>query len=94
MFVTILFYAVDWTIDKILDNLGKGSYGKVRKAIHLSTQKYYAVKIMEVENDTNRKVADIEQENFLRLQNSSPYLINIIECFEEVLFLFMNLLYF
>jgi serine/threonine protein kinase len=84
MFDNILYFYEMFKSDELLELLGEGSFGKVRKAVHLSTGNTYAIKIMDVELDKKRKIADMEQMNFLRLQGSSPYLVNIIECFEEV----------
>jgi serine/threonine protein kinase len=62
--------------------LGNGSFGKVHEAVHLETGKKVAIKSVDVEKF--EKIANVEQSIFLKLKGSSPYLVNLIECFEEV----------
>jgi serine/threonine protein kinase len=66
------------------DFLGKGSFRLVRNTVHLATQKKYAVKILELEFEPSKKIADIEKENMEKLKGYSPYLINLVECFDLV----------
>jgi hypothetical protein len=48
---------------------------------------------MEMEEEWRKKVADQEKENFERLKGFSPYLVDIVECFDEVTFFFFLLLF-
>jgi serine/threonine protein kinase len=70
------------------ESLGEGSFGTVRKGFQESTNKYYAIKMMDIEKEAKKKVADQEKENFERLKGFSPYLVNLVECFDEVIFFF------
>jgi serine/threonine protein kinase len=74
--------------DKLGERLGEGSFGIVRKALHERTNKYYAIKIIDIEVKSKRKNADQEKENFEKLKGCSPYLVNLMECFDEVFYLF------
>jgi serine/threonine protein kinase len=71
-------------LDKLGELLGKGPFGIVRKAVHISTQKEYAIKMSNLEAEMDRKVADAEKESLELLKGFSPYLMNLNECFDEV----------
>jgi serine/threonine protein kinase len=81
-------------LDKLGELLGKGSFGVVRKAVHVSSQKEYAIKMSNLEAEMDKKVADAEKESLERLKGFSPYLMNLIEYFDEVCyFLTENFVY-
>jgi hypothetical protein len=64
--------------------LGDGSFGDVCNAILLSNKKEYVIKISSLELEANRKVADSEKECLERLKGSSPYVVELADCFDEV----------
>jgi serine/threonine protein kinase len=70
------------SLDQFGDYLGGGSFGKVHEAVHLETGRRVAIKSVDVEKF--KKMAEEEEAIFLKLKDSSPYLVNLIECFEIV----------
>jgi serine/threonine protein kinase len=66
--------------------LGEGLFGKVQKAFHINSKQYYALKIIDIKSEIYKKIADVEESNLMKLKGNSPYLVNLIECFEEVCF--------
>jgi serine/threonine protein kinase len=64
--------------------LGNGSYGKVHKAIQVNTGKEVAIKSMDIEINEKRNVAKKEESIMRKLKGSSPYLIDLLDSFEEV----------
>jgi hypothetical protein len=56
--------------------------------------KYYGVKMMDIETKASREVADEEKKKFEPLKGFSPYLVNLVECFDEVFFFFFFLFFF
>jgi serine/threonine protein kinase len=80
-----MFYAFHFSLiflDQFGDYLGSGSFSKVHKAVHLETGKEVAIKSVDVEK--HGEMANEEESVFLKLKDSSPYLVNFIECFEDV----------
>jgi hypothetical protein len=45
--------------------------------------------MVNLEVESRRKVAEIEKENMERLKDFSPYLVNLVECFDDVCILFL-----
>jgi serine/threonine protein kinase len=78
----LFFILFTFFLDRFVEKLGSGSFGKVHKAIHLKTGKEVAIKSVDIENF--EKMANEEEAMLLKLKDSSPYLVNVIECFEEV----------
>jgi serine/threonine protein kinase len=66
--------------------LGEGTFGSVRKCVHESTKKEYAIKISDLKSENHRKVADAELESLELLKGFSPYLVELVESFDEVCF--------
>jgi serine/threonine protein kinase len=77
-----IFHFISFFLDQFGDFLGSGSFSKVHKAVHLESGREVAIKSVDV--DKFGKMADDEEAIFLKLKDSSPYLVNLIECFEEV----------
>jgi serine/threonine protein kinase len=71
-------------LDQLGERLGKGSFGVVSKAVHINTKKEYAIKISSLEGEEEMKVADAEKDSLELLKGFSPYLMTMIECFDEV----------
>jgi hypothetical protein len=44
----------------------------------------YAIKVSDLELPANRKVSDAEKESLERLKGFSPYLVDLVDCFDEV----------
>jgi hypothetical protein len=42
--------------------------------------------------ESTKKVADQERENLEKLKGFSPYLVNLVECFDEVFFIIIFLI--
>jgi nucleoside-diphosphate-sugar epimerase len=61
-----------------------GAYGKVGKAVQLRIKKEYAIKILDLEVELSKTIADKEKVNLERLKGFSPYLLNLVDCFDEV----------
>jgi serine/threonine protein kinase len=70
--------------DKLIEFIGKGSFGRVWKAEHIATKKLYAIKIIKFDNAEEKENIDKEEIIFKKLKNSSPYLLELIDSFEEV----------
>jgi hypothetical protein len=79
----IFFY--DFFIDKLLHFLGHGTFGKCYCAE--KSGKRFAIKSVDIETEELEKSADLELENFNRVNGKSPYLIELIDCFDMVFFL-------
>jgi serine/threonine protein kinase len=73
-----------FVIDKFGVILGRGSFGKVHKAIEIKTGKEVAIKSMDIEMEEMRNVAKKEESIMKKLKGSSPYLIDLVDSFEEV----------
>jgi serine/threonine protein kinase len=80
----LFHYLFLFAVDEMGELLGEGSFGKVRKAIHLNTKKAYAIKTLDLEVEKKRKIADTERVNLERLKGFSPYLVNLVDCFDDV----------
>jgi serine/threonine protein kinase len=78
-------------LDQLDDFLGKGSFGIVQKAFHQISKKQYAIKMSSLEKELDRKVADAEKDSLKLLNGFSPYLVNLIECFDEVCYRFQRI---
>jgi serine/threonine protein kinase len=70
-------------LDEFETLLGKGTFGKVYKVS--KNDKMYVMKILGYENESERANADREEDFFKKLKGSSPYIVEFIESFEEVL---------
>ena len=62
---------------QILDNLGQGTYGKVKKVLHKQLNEYRAMKIV------NKKLASSSNEIEILRKISHPNIVNIFEIFED-----------
>jgi serine/threonine protein kinase len=71
-------------LDQLGDALGSGTFGIVRKAVYLNSGNEYAIKISNLELENYRRVADVEKNILERLKGFSPYLVDLVECFDEV----------
>ena len=47
---------------KFIEELGKGGFGKVNKVLNLSNNKYYAMKVIPIKGETEKKIQSIEKE--------------------------------
>jgi hypothetical protein len=50
--------------------------------------------MVNLEVESKRKVAEIEKENMERLKGFSPYLVNLVECFDDVCVSFLIYFFF
>jgi serine/threonine protein kinase len=84
IFYFIMLLILILCLDQMGDVLGVGAFGKVHIAVHLSTKEEYAIKMSDLELEGNRKISDSEKENLERLKGFSPYLVELVDCFDEV----------
>ena len=47
---------------KFIEELGKGGFGKVNKVLNLSNNKYYAMKVIPIKGETEKKIQSLEKE--------------------------------
>jgi len=79
---------------RILDPIGKGSFGEVRKAVHLKTGKLRAIKIIKFDLKSNTDRKEIVSEIMMLKDLDHPNIVKIIEYFESsnCLFIVMELI--
>jgi hypothetical protein len=64
--------------------LGKDWFGKVEKAIEIKTGKEVAIRSVDIKSDEIRNVTKEVEQIMKELKGKSPYLIDLIDSFEEV----------
>jgi calcium-dependent protein kinase len=79
---------------RIMDPIGKGSFGEVRKAIHLKTGQARAIKIIKFDTTGSVDRKEIVSEIMLLKDLDHPNIVKIIEYFESSnsLFIVMELI--
>jgi serine/threonine protein kinase len=88
-----LLFLNNFFIDEFLEEIGRGSFGSVFKAVHLATHIAVAIKMISFsfsfkQDNKEKEESDRELQNFMKLRGKSPYLVDMIECFEDVYNLF------
>jgi serine/threonine-protein kinase ULK/ATG1 len=73
--------------DKVEKFIGKGKFGKVFKCTELKTYKTVAIKSIDIDTEEEKKSANEEEKILKKLQGCSPYLMDLIDSFEEVIYL-------
>lgn len=71
------------------DNLGKGAFGEVRKALHLESGVYRAVKIIYKANASPEEQKKILNEIDILRQLDHPNIVKIYEYFEDAKFIYI-----
>jgi serine/threonine protein kinase len=84
LFVGFLVLRIFIVLDELGDVLGRGSFSTVRRAVHKFSKQNFAIKIVNIESLNLKEIANVEQTNLEKLKGCSPYLINLVDCFEEV----------
>jgi hypothetical protein len=89
MFVWFLFKNLCICVsDEFEALLEKSAFGKLYKVS--KNNNIYAMKILKYENESERANADREEDCFKKLKGSSPYIVEFVESFEEVLLLYFS----
>jgi serine/threonine protein kinase len=70
--------------------LEEGAFGKLYKVS--KNNNIYAMKILKYEDESERANADREEDCLKKLKGSSPYIVEFVESFEEVLLLYFKLM--
>jgi hypothetical protein len=80
-----VFYITLFVLDELKEFVKNLSPLKsVRKAIQLSTKKQFVIKCVNIESSQRKEMSDIEKLVLTRLKGSSPYIVNLVECFDLV----------